>query len=449
MIRTLPVFPELGWHPRTRASSKAVARINIFWTVLVCATVIKIILASLTTGSNDVLFFQAYAEKVRTDGAGALYRDGIVLLDSFGHRRHWEGFFHPPFIIHVLGFLNWIRSVTHLSFPFLFRLLSIVADAGSAVLIKDLLLDSFAEKKAYVMACLFAGAPLLIFLSGFHGNTDPVMIFFLILSVSLLSKGQGAWMAGAAFGMSCNIKIWPLILAPVLILHIRSFRDRMWFLSAAAVVAVLGSLPVLSTDPILVVERVLGYTSLFGHWGLSRLLSWVGPVSVLSFYASYGRYFVIIAVMAVAIWLHFKSDAGLAIKLGLVSSVFLVLTPGFGIQYLSWYLPWVLFLGSEVTLIYLIATGAFMLHVYSFWSDGFPWNLADSTVAGTWRGFLVWHELLCWLCVVGCLFLFLQKARSIKPLLMKTASAAGLAVSFEDITKTRHAMDSNDVGIMS
>src|SRR5256885_950678 len=123
MIRPLPVLPELGRHPRARASSKAVARMNIFWTVLVCATVIKIIFASLTTGSNDVLFFQAYADKVRTDGAAALYRDGIVLLDSFGHRRHWEGFFHPPFIIHVLGSLNWMRSVTHLSFPFIFRLL--------------------------------------------------------------------------------------------------------------------------------------------------------------------------------------------------------------------------------------------------------------------------------------------------------------------------------------
>jgi hypothetical protein len=110
-----------------------------------------------------------------------------------------------------------------------------------------------------------------------------------------------------------------------------------------------------------------------------------------------------------AIWLQWKSRAPLPLRLGLVTSLFLVYTPGFGIQYLSWLLPWVAFLGSEMLLIYLICTSLFMFHVYSFWSNGLAWNLADSTIVGDWTGFMVWHELLCWVTIIFCLIQFWQK----------------------------------------
>src|ERR1051326_9014163 len=108
---------------------------RIFWTVLAAATLIKIVLSLCTFGTNDVLFFQSYSAKIQAAGGVALYRDGAVLPGVGRPRFHTpgsppgaEGFFHPPFIVNLLYLLNWFQTLTHLPFPFTFRLLSILAD---------------------------------------------------------------------------------------------------------------------------------------------------------------------------------------------------------------------------------------------------------------------------------------------------------------------------------
>jgi hypothetical protein len=389
---------------------------SIFWAVVLSAALLKLILALSTVGTNDVLFFQAYAAKVQSEGAVALYRDDIVLLDSAGLPRHPEVFAHPPLIIHLLQFLSWAQALTGLSFPFLFRLLSILADIGSAVLLRRLLSASSGVEQSFLPACLFAGAPLLIFLSGFHGNTDPIMVFFLLLCVWLLSERRIPWVAGVAFGIGCNVKVWPLILVPAIVLSIPGFRDRLLFSVSALLTFLLGALPVAAENPSLVAGKVFGYSSLIDHWGLSRILPLIGLPSLLVLYDQFGRPLLLLAGIGAGIWLSWKSRAGIPLRIGLVTSLFLVFTPGFGIQYLSWLLPWVAFLGSETLLIYLICTGLFMFHVYSFWSNGLPWNIADSTIVGDWKGFLVWHELLCWASTVFCFILFLRKCAALEVL---------------------------------
>jgi hypothetical protein len=383
---------------------------TIFWSVLLSATLIKIVLALCTFGSNDVLFFKAYAEKVQSHGPLSLYREGVDLPATAARPPHHEFFAHPPFIIYLLYFLNAIQSLTGLPFQFLFRMLSILADIGSALLLRQLLAASADRARANLMACLFAGAPLLMFLSGFHGNTDPVMCFFLVLCVWLLSLKRIPWLAGLAFGMSCNIKVWPLILAPVFFFYILKFRHRVFFSIAAGSIFLLGCMPFMAQDRALVMKSVFGYGSLFGHWGLSWLLSLTGPDKLRIFYAEHTRDIMLGISVVCSFLMGRKRKANLLVSVGVVASMFLTLTPGFGIQYLSWLLPWTVMLGPEVMMIYLVTTGLFMFHVYTFWSGGFPWYLADSLVTGTWRGFMTWHEIISWFAVVLCFGVFLEKA---------------------------------------
>src|SRR5689334_3071386 len=142
--------------------------------VIVCAALIKIVLASRTVGTNDVLFFQAYLEKASAEGGAALYRDGIV-LEGPERPRHPEPFQHPPFILHLLEFLRWAQTATGLSFPFLFRFLSIAADVASAYIVWRILGRPLTGR-SLAASCVFAGSPVLVMLSGFHGNTDPLMV---------------------------------------------------------------------------------------------------------------------------------------------------------------------------------------------------------------------------------------------------------------------------------
>jgi len=90
----------------------------------------------------------------------------------------------------------------------------------------------------------------------------------------------------------------------------------------------------------------------------------------------------------------------LFLQCGLVAFLFLALTPGFGVQYLAWLVPWVVALGLGATLAYYLASGVFLFVVYTFWSRGFPWHFANAIEVGEWRGWIVYLEVLCWLSVV-------------------------------------------------
>jgi hypothetical protein len=395
------------------------ARWNVaFWIIVLSVAACKLVLAYTTTGTNDVLFFQAYAQKLQTSGGVALYQDGIDLLDAEGGPRHHEGFAHPPLTQHLLTFLIWLVAATGVSFPFAFRLLSIAADVGSAVLIRRMTKSSKGLAKPTLRACIFAVAPPLIFLSGFHGNTDPVMLFFLVLTVYWITLRRAIALAGLAFGVSCGIKVWPLLLAPTILLYIPGVRRRLLFTGAAAAIALVYSAPVLYRDPSLVIHRLSEYASISGQWGFSRLFApgaanaaWDAPnPAPPGVYDQYGRHLLIVAAIAIAFWMHRKSKAPLTIRVGTVAATFLTFTPGFGIQYLSWLLPWLVFLDIETFLIYLTSTTVFTFHVYTYWSMGFPWRLADSTVMAPWSGYMVWFEFVAWLAVTFCFAMFCRAA---------------------------------------
>jgi hypothetical protein len=79
------------------------------------------------------------------------------------------------------------------------------------------------------------------------------------------------------------------------------------------------------------------------------------------------------------------------------------LTPGFGVQYLAWLLPWAFGLNGWLALLYVATSGAFLYLVYDYWSGGLPWRFADAGI-GFWQGHAVAAELLCW-AVVGAIVL--------------------------------------------
>src|SRR5213079_1082776 len=96
-------------------------------------------------------------------------------------------------------------------FPFLLRLPGIIADF-LVVLILLHWTKTSVRIPTWTLA-LFALSPVSFMVSGFHGNTDPVMVLFLICAVWMCLRNQSAW-AGLFFALSCQIKIVPLLLLP-------------------------------------------------------------------------------------------------------------------------------------------------------------------------------------------------------------------------------------------
>ena len=116
-----------------------------------------------------------------------------------------------------------------------------------------------AERSVYFAVLLIAIAPTEIMISGFHGNTDPLMIFFVTAAVWLAGYRGKTAAGGAAWGLAICIKITPIVLAPVLFFSLSGLRKRMAFFAAAAVVVLVAWAPYLYQEPAAVIHQVFAW----------------------------------------------------------------------------------------------------------------------------------------------------------------------------------------------
>ena len=375
-------------------------------TVAALAFCLKTAIVLKTIGTNDVLSWEWFLAGIRKSGALSLYHSTEVGL-----------FNHPPFMVHLLRGLGLITASTTLPFPFWIRLPGILADLGSLGLVGMILEPRSGQRLAALL--LMAASPASVMISGFHGNTDPVMIFFVLLSIFLIERRGSTWLAGVALGMSINMKVWPLVLLPVVFLYYPDAPKRIACFAATGATVLLGSMPYILQEPLVIARRVLGYGSIYGHWGVSRVIDGLVDLTGYfrwpnTFYYHWGKFIVLGTIIAASFWMNRGlKKPPLFLQCGLVAFLFLALTPGFGVQYLAWLVPWVVGLGPWTALLYYATSGIFLFLVYNFWSHGIPWYLADSPKVGSWRGYGIFFELLCWASVLVILLRYMKYVYSL------------------------------------
>ena len=368
------------------------------------AFVLKIAIALSTYGSTDALIYEADLVKIRRDGAVALYREGII-TEWCGQagQRSCPPFIHPPFIIHALQGWGALADVSGLPLRFWLRFTCAVADVGSLVLLLRMLPRSRDWQTRTALA-LFAISPISILISGFHANTDPVLIFFVLVAIYLIESRRPAWLAGVALGMAMSVKMVPVLLLPAALLAVPGARRRIDLLASVGATVAAGSLPVLVAAPEVVIRSVTGYGSQPGPWGVSLLaLASLHSPHLAGFhdlYARYGKILSVGLVLAASWWPRPSSlPRPLLMRSGLLMFLFLSLTPGFGVQYLAWLVPWVVARGIWPTLSYYLAGGVFLCAYYTRAAGEFPWDLANTLERPAWTPAVVALGLICWVVV--------------------------------------------------
>lgn len=350
------------------------------------ATLVKLVLAAVTIGTNDVTTWRVFADNAMLCG-GCVYH----LPGPYG-----DPFNHPPFMIH---FLKLIGTSTAW-FPFLLRLPAILADVGTVLVITRLIPEISTR-----LLVLLALNPVSILISGYHGNTDPLMIFFVVLTIYLLKTDRLKW-AAAAFGMAINIKVVPLLLVPAILIHIwnrRSARGVVLFVSIATVVVLALSLPYILSNPLAIGKATLGYSGMYGKWGTARILI-AFPLSRAGheIAARVIQTLIIAVTLTLAFYLN-KRKADLVYQIGLIFFLFFFLTPSLAVQYLSWPVPFILALGFWWSLAYYTSAGLYLFLTYNYWSHG-HWYFADSHLEPQWSAASYMAGFLCWaVCVYICL----------------------------------------------
>lgn len=343
----------------------------IVWAALAAATAAKLWLALTTAGTIDAAGFADHLAKIEQLGGLGAYRVRGAFNNPYNH---------PPFMIHTLKAMGWLAQTTPLPFPFWLRFPSVLADVGSFLITCRLLGRLWPRRDLTWPLILVALSPVSIMLSGYHGNTDSLMIFFVLLAACLCERDGNAWAAGLAFGAAMSIKVAPLIFAPALVLYLPHARRRLQFGVAVAGFWFIGSTPYLLQDPMLIARAVFGYGSIYGHWGwtylLARLLpdtleyahppyDLIGPHAV---YATVGKFVLLGLVIGFSFWMNRRPrKVPLFIQGGLLTALFLTLAPGFGSQYLVWLMPWIAALAPWTVLTYQLPAAGFLFFGYTCW----------------------------------------------------------------------------------
>lgn len=401
--------------PRGKArSGEAVSSV-----IVLLAFIAKVSIAFNTFGATDVVTWRSDVAKLKRDGVESLYRDGITYSNPDGSLRLYQPFIHPPFIVHLLRAWDALERATSLPMQFWMRLACAAADVVSALLLREILrLSLYQVGPCWGSLLIVALSPISLMISGFHGNTDPVMVAFVVGSVYFMEVRGMPVAAGAALGAALSIKVAALIFAPVLLLYCgrKSFR---FVLAAAATVFVLSS-PYLITSTKAVVSVIGPYSSQYGVWGFSRFASAVGGDANGALLIA-AKVMLIASIVVCAVQMNRSgSHRPLLLQCAVAAFAFLAISPGFGVQYLAWTVPWSVALSIPLAVAYQLAGGVFLFLYYNRAAHGLPWYFADSLHTPVWYGSVVWAGLICWVICWASLLLALRsrigsKSRSDRP----------------------------------
>jgi Gpi18-like mannosyltransferase len=363
-------------------------------TAALLALAAKLACAALTLGTNDADTFYNFGRFIGEHGLLAQYR----ATPEFNHTP-LTGWFCAA--IYALGH--------GFAFNFLLRLPGILADFA---VVRALLHwhETRGKPPAWALT-FFALSPASLMITGFHGNVDSVLVWLLVLAALECSADRAAW-CGLWFGLACNVKIIPLLVAPVFFFHWLSRKNaRRFFLTASLTILAGWSYPLIAM-PRTFLQNVLGYSSNWGAWGITF---WLGQTHLAALMPagfsgltptqlaimSALKVIIVAAALALAWQRRALEPAEIFSTLALVWAVFFVFAPGVGAQYLVWFAPFLLLAAPRWFAAITAASSVFLFVFYDTICGGLPWYHGASTAELLPR-WAAWSNLP-WLALVAFL----------------------------------------------
>jgi hypothetical protein len=228
------------------------------------------------------------------------------------------------------------------------RLITVAADVVLIVLVGRL-----AGKREALARFQYACNPLALMISVIHSQVEPVALVFLVAAYLTARSARtaheassGRWVlrclgTGALFGLALSAKSWPIILLPVVLSILPTWRQRFYGLVAAGAVPLL----FLVTQPLFVhttlksllnvAQYLGGVRPIVGEWGWTAVMTG-GNWELKPAYSQVGQ-IVLYSTLAIVAWLWRRGDR-VDLTLAMLLA-FMVVTPRMGAQYLLWFVP--------------------------------------------------------------------------------------------------------------
>jgi uncharacterized membrane protein len=341
------------------------------------ALTLKLGIAYNTIGTNDAVSFYGFAKVLSEESLAWTY-------------QHSRFFNHPPltaYYLRAIYFLTeqkWCQDIG-IHFPCLLRLPGIVADFLSVLVLlrmtKEMAIPTWALS-------LFAISPVSLMVSGFHGNTDPVMVLPLLCAAWMCLRNRPI-AAGLFFALSFQIKVVPLLLGPAFFFFWLSQGKAHKFLIPVGITTCALWCEPLLNFPSLFAKNVLAYGSYWGMWGITYCIRLTGipEFSRVSFFDLQPAQTLIMTILKVTIigaafWIgwqrrHVRGRAFIA-TLAYTWLVFFLIAPGVCPQYMVWLAPFLLILSPTFYTWVLVSCSVFLFAFYDITAGGLPWSVALS-----------------------------------------------------------------------
>ena len=329
----------------------------------VSATAAKLYLAATSSGTNDVVYWTEFAAGVERFGPIGIY--GEVFEAPYNH---------PPLAGWLLELAN-LRQGLGIDLPLLIRVPASLADGVTCWLVFLVLMERTSTVAAGAAAVGLVWIPVLVIVSGFHGNTDPVFVALTVASFYLLTRSGRPVLSGLCLGLAVSLKLVPAVVLPWLLLLAwrRGRRVLLRFAAGGAVVFAVLWVPVLLLNRGPFLEGVVGYRGIWlREWGLAQLVEQAGYPQFDLWLTAHGSWVVALAAITPLALAAFRRPHEEAVGLGMALVTMLLFTPAFGMQYLTWPLAAAYLVAIRSAWLYNVAASLLVLSVYSFWSGGGP-----------------------------------------------------------------------------
>lgn len=338
---------------------------------LIGLTLVKIFLAWSWGGTADIPQTEAQA---RAFLAGA---DVLVPGETSGN----PSFFPMGHYLLAAGCLL-LAQAFGWPFAFVIKLPAILSDLSVACLLRRI------PRAGATAAFLYMVNPLSWLLSVYHGQLHTVAMAGAVLALWLAGQGQPGF-SGLALGLAASVRQHFAVLLLPLVRHAQAQRVLLAG-SFLLTVMTLNAWLLGSQHP----GRILTPTWTYGSWGYtmvllhgSRLLDrlgWTtlthaaGTVNDLLLTWGWVVYWAWTAAFAVWVWRQRRPmdswQAALLFLVGLYA-----VSPGFGVQWLIWAVPFWLLVDRRGALIYSALAGLFLAGSYWQWTLNTKYHLASIT----------------------------------------------------------------------
>lgn len=319
-------------------------------------------LAAYSIGCNDADIWLEHARLIAKHGVTFAYQHPE--LESLQYN-------HPPLMGYLSLWANHASGGDLRTFSWFMKAPGLLAELLSAYLLWKIR----SKRGAVAGAVVVAGYGLSltqIEVAGFHCNTDAAYAGLSLLAFYLMHEKRLPALSGLALAAALNVKLLPVFVVPALLSQCRSWRELRRFVATSSL-AIVPYIPFLLTVPKELYRNMVQYNSQQLEWGISLFLEQGNEHSVLlgrlnlltMLFASEGRW-LILASIALAGLLAFCCSRRFAYHAGALAwALFLVFTPGWGVQYAVCVVPLLFAVHPRTGVLYSTLAGLMLFFIYT------------------------------------------------------------------------------------